>query len=112
MSDWTLGSFLFWLTAAIFVPAVIIHFALGRKGGHHLYDKFSETEIKNLPFDMLKKRMAWELKGSSSVIFGLVLAFALYSLGGLFGISGEKLIVYTAAAIALLIIFGSAFYRK
>ena len=61
MNDWTLGSFLFWLAAVILVPAIIVHFTLGRKGGHHLLEKdgLSNNEISNLPYDMLRKRTIW-----------------------------------------------------
>lgn len=71
MNDWTLGSFLFWLAVAIFVPAIIVHFTLGRKGGHRLYDKdnLSKDEIRNLPFDMLRKRTIWAENVGQRAIF-------------------------------------------
>lgn len=121
MNDWTLGSFLFWLAVAIFVPAIIVHFTLGRKGGHRLFDKdkLSKDEIRNLPFDMLRKRTIWNLKGSAVAIVGLAVALALYPLGyliglpiNIFGISDEKLIIYAAGAIVLMITLGPALYRK
>jgi len=121
MNNWTLESFLFWLAVAIFVPAIIIHFTLGRNGGHHLYDNknLSKDEIRSLPFDMLRKRAIWEMKGSAAIIVGLAVALALYPLGclvglpiNIFGISDEKLIFYVAGAVALLIIFGAPVYRK
>ena len=121
MSNWTLGSFLFWLVVAILVPAIIIHFTLGRKGGHHLFDKdnLSKDEIKNLPFDMLRKRTIWNLKGSAAAIVGLAVALALYPLGcliglpiNIFGISDEKLIYFAAGVVVLLITLGPALYRK
>lgn len=121
MNDWTLGSFLFWLAVAIFVPAIMVHFTLGRKGGHRLFDKasLSKDEIRNLPFDMLRKRTIWNLKGSAAAIVGLAVALALYPLGcliglpiNLFGISDEKLIIYAAGAIVLIITLGPALYRK
>lgn len=121
MNDWALGSFLFWLAVAIFVPAIIVHFTLGRKGGHHLFDKdkLSKDEIRNLPFDMLRKRTIWNLKESAAAIVGLAVALALYPLGCLiglpidiFGVSGEKLIIYAAGAIVLTITLGPALYRK
>jgi len=121
MNDWTLGSFLFWLAVAIFVPAIIVHFTLGRKGGHHLFDKdnLSKDEIRNLPFDMLRKRTIWNLKGSVAAIVGLLVVMALYPLGCLiglpinvFGISDEKLILYTCVLIVLIITLGPALYGK
>jgi len=121
MNDWTLGSFLFWLAVAIFVPAIIVHFTLGRKGGHRLFDKdnLSKDEIRNLPFDMLRKRTIWNLKGSAAAIVGLAVALTLYPLGCLiglpinvFGITDETLIFYAAGAVVLLITLGPALYRK
>ena len=121
MNDWTLGSFLFWLAVAIFVPAIIVHFTLGRKGGHRLFDKekLSKDEIRSLPFDMLRKRAIWNLKGSAATIVGLAVALALYPLGcliglpiNIFGISDEKLIFYAAGAVVLMITLGPALYRN
>jgi len=121
MNDWTLGSFLFWLAVAIFVPAIIIHFALGRKGGHRLFDKdkLSKDEIRSLPFDMLRKRTIWKMKGSAAAIVGLAVALVLYPLGcliglpiNIFGISDEKLVFYAAGAVVLMITLGPALYRK
>lgn len=121
LNNWTLGSFLFWLAAAIIVPAIIIHFTLGRKGGHRLFDKdnLSKDEIRNLPFDMLRKRTIWNLKESAAAIVGLAVALALYPLGcliglpiNIFGISDEKLIFYAVGAVVLTITLGPALYRK
>jgi hypothetical protein len=121
MNNWTLGSFLFWLVVAIFVPAIIVHFTLGQKGGHRLFDNdnLSKDEIRNLPFDMLRKRTIWNLKGSAAAIVGLAVALALYPFGcliglpiNIFGISDEKLIIYAAGAVVLLITLGPALYCK
>jgi hypothetical protein len=121
MNNWTLGSFLFWLAVAILVPAVVVHFALGRKGGHRLFDKdnLSADEVRKLPLEMLKRRTIWNLKGSAAVIVGLVIALALYPVGclvglpiNIFGLSDEKLIFYTAGAIVLLVTLGPTLYRK
>lgn len=121
MNDWTLGSFLFWLAVAIFVPAIGIHFTLGRKGGHRLFDKdnLSKDEIRNLPFDMLRKKAIWNLKGSAAAIVGLAVVLALYPFGcliglpiNIFGISDEKLIFYAVGAVVLMITLGPALYRK
>lgn len=121
MNDWTFGSVLFWLVVAILVPGIIVHFTLGRKGGHHLFDKdgLSEDEIRNLPLHMLQKRTTWNLKGSAATIIGLAVAMALYPLGcliglpiNIFGISDEKLVLYTAGVIVLLITLGPTLYRK
>lgn len=121
MNAWTLESFLFWLAVVIIVPAIIVHFTLGRKGGHHIFNKdnLSREELRNLPFDMLKKKTTRNLKGSAAAIIGLVVALALYPLGcltglpiNIFGISDEKLVFYAAGAIILIITLGPAIYRK
>ncbi len=121
MNNWTLGSFLFWLAVAVLVPAIVVHFALGRKGGHRLFDKdnLSREEVRRLPLEMLKKRTIWNLKGSAAAIAGLVIASALYAVGclvglpiNIFGVSDGKLIIYTAGAIVLLVTLGPALYRK
>lgn len=121
MNNWTLGSFLFWIALAIVVPGVIIHFTLGRKGGHRLFDKdnLSADQIKNLPFEMVRKRTIWNLKGSAATIIGLAVALLLYPVAcvvgvpiNVFGISDQTLILYAAGAVVLLITLGPAVYRK
>lgn len=121
MNDWTLGSFLFWLVVVILVPAVIVHFALGRKGGHHIFDKdnLSSNEIRDLPFDMLRKRTIWDLKGSAAAIVGMGVVMVLYPFGcliglpiNMLGISDEKLFFYAAGVVVLMITLGVALYRK
>lgn len=121
MNDWTPGSLLFWFAVAIIVPGVIVHFTLGRKGGHHLFDRdnLSPDQIRNLPFEMVKKRTIWSLKGTAATIVGLAAAMLLYPLGCLiglpinvFGISDQKLIYYAAGSVVLLVTVGPAIYRK
>jgi hypothetical protein len=121
MNEWTIGSFLFWLVVAILVPGVIVHFTLGRKGGQRLFENqgLSKDEIRNLPLEMVKKRTLWNLKGSTAAFAGLAIAMALYPLGCLiglpinvFGISDEKLIIYLAGVVVLLITLGPALYRR
>jgi hypothetical protein len=121
MKSWTLGSFLFWFALAILVPGIIVHFTLGRKGGHHLFDddKLSADEIKNLPFEMARKRTVWNLQGAGAAMIGLAVVLVLYPLGCLiglpinvFGISEQKLTFYIAAVVVLLITLGPAVYKK
>ncbi|MGE0079658.1 MAG: hypothetical protein AB7U81_00005 [Thiohalomonadaceae bacterium] len=121
MNDWTLGSFLFWLAVVIFVPAILVHFTLGRKGGHRLFerDNLSREEIRKLPFTMARRKVAWNLRGSAAAVVGLAIAMALYPLGCLiglpinvFGISDETLIYYLAGVVVLAITLGPAVYRK
>jgi hypothetical protein len=106
---------------AICVPAIGIHFTLGRKGGHRLFDKdnLSKDEIRNLPFDMLRKKTIWNLKGSAAAIVSLAVVLALYPLGcliglpiNIFGIPDEKLTFYAVGAVVLTITLGPALCRK
>ena len=87
MTHWTLGEFLFWLALAIFVPAIIIHFTLGRNGGHRLFEKDGMTpeEIRGLPYQMLRKKLARQGRGAIGVLAGLAVALVLYPLGCLVG---------------------------
>lgn len=121
MSNWTAGSFLFWLAVVIIVPGLVIQFTLGRKGGHHLYDKdkLSQRQIKNIPYEMIKKRTVWGLKGSASALVTLALVALLYPLACLLGlpttvlgISRDKLFLFTAIVLVFLIRFGPILYRK
>ncbi|TXT26844.1 MAG: hypothetical protein FD134_371 [Gallionellaceae bacterium] len=121
MNDWTPVSILFWLAVAIVVPGIVVHFTLGRKGGHHLFDKdnLSPDQIRNLPFEMVRKRTIWNLKGSAATMVGLALAMALYPFGCLiglpinvFGISDQKLVYYATGSVVLALTLGPAIYRK
>jgi hypothetical protein len=121
MNNWSLGSVLFWLVVAIFVPALLVHFTLGRKGGHHLFDKdgLSPEEARNLPFDMLRRRTVWQLKGSAAMLAGLLVVVVLYPLGCLFGlpinvfgISEQKLNMYIIGLVVLGLTLGPSLYRK
>lgn len=114
-NNWTLGSLLFWFALAIFVPGVIVHFTLGRKGGHHLFDKdkLTSDQVKDLPFAMIRKRTAWNLKGSAATIIGLAVALLIYPVAcavglpiNVFGVSDQTLIFFTAGGIVLLITLG------
>lgn len=121
MNDWTSGSFLFWLVVAILVPAISVRFLLGRNGGHRFFenDGLSKEEIRKLPLEMMKRRLVSNLHGSAATMVGLLVALALYPIGCLIGlpinvlgISDEKLILYTAGMVVLLITLGPALYRK
>jgi hypothetical protein len=119
--DWTLGSFLFWLAIAVAVPAIIAHFTVGRRGGHHLFDRdgLSDEEIRQLPFTMFKRRTIRSLRGSAAVAVGIAAALALYPLGCLlgipinvFGMSDQALMFCVAGAVVLAITLGPALYRR
>ena len=121
MKDWTLGTFLFWLLVAIVVPGIVIHFALGRRGGHRLFDKdgMSADEVRRLPLDMTKRRIGWQLRGSAAALAALALVAALYPLAcllglpvNLFGIANDKLLWWLAGVVVLAITLGPALLRK
>ena len=80
MSDWSLSSFLMALLVAIFVPALIIHFTLGRNGGHHLFKDMPKDKVKDLPLEMLRSRLRHQFHGSFATLIGLGVTLALYPL--------------------------------
>lgn len=117
MTHWTLGEFLFWLLIAILVPALIVHFTLGRNGGHHLFDKdgLSPKEIRDLPFKMFRRREERKFKSSLALLIGLVAAMVVYPLGcivgipiNVFGISDQTLFYMIAGGVAVAILFATA----
>lgn len=121
MHDWTLGSFLFWLLIAIAVPALLVHFTLGRNGGHHLFakDRLTSEATRKLPLTMLKNTTRWRLKGSAATLLGLMVALVLYPLGcmiglpiNVFGIPDETFVYLVALGVAVLVMLGPVLYRK
>jgi hypothetical protein len=121
MNNWSPGSVLFWLATAIFVPALLVHFTLGRKGGHHLFDKdgLSPEETRKLPLEILRRRIARQVKGSTAVLAGLLVVVVLYPLGcrfglpiNVFGISEQKLNMYIIGVVVLGLTLGPALFRK
>lgn len=120
MTDWTLGEFAFWLAIAVFVPAILIHFTLGRNGGHHLYDNKNMTpqQIRNLPVDMMVKRVRWGLQGSAMTILAFGILALLYPLGCLLGLPingwglSDKALLFWIVAVILLVRIGPALYHK
>jgi hypothetical protein len=115
MNDFTPASFLFWIAVAVLVPALVVHFTLGRKGGHHLWDgnRLSPDEIRNLPFDMARKRTARSLKSSATAVIGLLLALALYRmLRGVVDVPQGKFLLCVGGAIVLVLVLGPVLHRK
>ena len=121
MNNWSLGSVVFWFALAIFVPALLVHFTLGRKGGHHLFDKDGLTpeEMRKLPLDILHRRIGRQVKGSKAVLAGLLVVVVLYPLGcrlglpiNVFGIPEQKLNIYIIGLVVLGLTLGPALYRK
>lgn len=121
MKDWSPGSLLIAFVLAVLVPALLARFTLGRKGGHHLFDRDGLTpeEIRRLPLEMARRRTVWSIKGllAALVAFAIVLVgYPLACLIGLpvnvFGISREKLLYALAIAAVLGITLGPALWRK
>jgi predicted RND superfamily exporter protein len=81
MTHWTPGMFLGALVAVIFIPALVLYFTVGRKGGHHLYDKdnLSPEEIRELPFRVSRKLFFLDIKGTLAALIALAIAGGLYS---------------------------------
>ena len=80
MNHWTPGSFFLALAAVILLPALVIHFTLGRKGGHHLFGDLPREKARDLPFAMLRFNLRNDLRGSLATLAGLGLALAAYPL--------------------------------
>jgi hypothetical protein len=121
MNNWSPGSVVFWFALAIFVPALLVHFTLGRKGGHHLFDKDGLTpeETRKLPLDILHRRIGRQVQGSKAVLAGLLVVVVLYPLGcrlglpiNVFGIPEQKLNIYIIGLVVLGLTLGPALYRK
>jgi hypothetical protein len=119
MPHWTLVSFLAALLLAIFVPALIIHLTIGRKGGHSFFKSVPKEEMKSLPFKMLNSRIRNQLVGSSATLIGLAIALTLYPLACIigmplhkFGLSDNQFVFAVTLGIVLLVRIGFAIYRN
>ncbi|HRD91082.1 MAG TPA: hypothetical protein PK752_22920 [Accumulibacter sp.] len=86
MNHWTPGSFFLALAAVILLPALVIHFTLGRKGGHHLFGDLPREKARDLPFAMLRFNLRNDLRGSLATLAGLGLALAAYPLASRWGL--------------------------
>ncbi|WP_374690756.1 hypothetical protein [Accumulibacter sp.] len=86
MNHWTPGSFFLALAAAILLPALIIHFTLGRKGGHQLFGDLPREKVRDLPFAMLRFRLRNDLRGSVATLAGIGFALAVYPLACRWGL--------------------------
>lgn len=119
MDNWTPGSFLLALTLAILVPALVVHFTLGRKGGHHLFKDVPQEKIRDLPFEMMRFKIRNNLRGSLATLAGLGAALALYPLAcklgfplNVFGLSDQQFTFAVILGVGLLIIVGLAIAGK
>lgn len=83
-----LEEFLFWLVLAIYVPALLVHFTLGRNGGHRLFEKDGLTpeEVRALPFQMLSRKLERQGRSAFAVLMGMAVALVVYPLGCLIGL--------------------------
>lgn len=86
MNNWTPGSFLLALAAAILLPALIVHFTLGRKGGHQMFRDLPPEKVRDLPFAMLRSRLRNDLRGSLATLAGIGFALAVYPLACRWGV--------------------------
>lgn len=80
MSDWSIGSVLLALLAAIFVPALLVHFTLGRNGGHKLFKGKTREEIRDMPYEMMRTRVGNRLRSSAATLIGLFVVVVVFPL--------------------------------
>lgn len=80
------------LVLAVLIPGIIVHFTLGRKGGHHMFENdLSKDEIKNLPISMLAFRTRNNLIGSLVVLLGTATVMYISKIVcNAFGITSDK----------------------
>jgi hypothetical protein len=80
------------LVLAVLIPGIIVHFTLGRKGGHHLFEKdLTKGEIRDLPFSMLTFRTRNNLIGSLVVLLGTATVIYISKIVcNAFGVTSEK----------------------
>ena len=113
MNDMTPGSVLLALVLAVLIPALIIHFTLGRNGGHHLFKNMPKDKVKELPLAMMRSRIRNNLRGSFAMFVGLGVALSLYPLAcklglplNVFGLTDEQFVFSVTLGIGMLVIAG------
>lgn len=106
----TTGQTLLALLAAIIVPGLIVHFTLGRQGGHHLFGNLPPEEAKRLPQKYLDDQLRRQGRGATSTLLALVVALTVYPLAcrlGLplnaWGLSPTQLFWWTAGGVVVLV---------
>lgn len=116
MDAWSPLQVILALLAAIFIPGVLIHFTLGRKGGHHLFEKsLSQEEVRGLPVSMLSFRLRNNLIGSLAVLIGGAgVIFILNTICGALGIetSRDFWIAVALFSFFTLVIIRLFFFKK
>jgi hypothetical protein len=116
MDTWSPLQVILALLAAIFIPGILVHFTLGRNGGHHLFEKnLSQEEIKSLPLSMLSFRIRNNLIGSLAVLIGGAgVFFILNTICGALGIetSRDFWIAVTLFSFLALVIIRLFLLRK
>jgi hypothetical protein len=80
MEDWSAGQVIVALILAVLVPGIVIHFTLGRNGGHHMFDDMSPEERRNMPIEMAKRTIKNRLIGGFGVLVGLAVAVGILDL--------------------------------
>lgn len=113
MADWGTGSVILALLLVVFIPALLVHFTLGRNGGHHLFKNVPKEKIRDLPYEMMRSRIRRDLRSSFATLVGLCVALVLYPLGcrlglpiNFLGLSDQALVFYVTVGVGLLILIG------
>ncbi|MEW5770785.1 MAG: hypothetical protein AB1831_10545 [Pseudomonadota bacterium] len=101
------------LLLVVFIPALLVHFTLGRNGGHHLFKNVPKEKIRDLPYEMMRSRIRRDLRSSFATLVGLCVALVLYPLGcrlglpiNFLGLSDQALVFYVTVGVGLLILIG------
>ncbi len=76
-----MGAVLVALLLAVFVPALIVHFTVGRNGGHRLFEDMPPDQVRDLPLEMVRFRLRHQLRGAIAILSGLAVALAFYAAG-------------------------------
>lgn len=107
----TTGETLLALIAAVLVPGIIVHFTLGRNGGHDLLKGIPKRDIRGLPLKVSTDQIKRNLRGSLATLIGLGVAALLYPMGcmlglpiNVFGIPDDKFVLLFALGVALVIV--------
>lgn len=107
MEQWTLSQIILAFVAVIFIPGIIVHFTLGKNGGHHLFDEeLTPEEIKKLPYTMLYFRTKHKLISSSVLAISLLIILTIQRTFCTFiGLSQETNFWVSVTVVTSLLLF-------